>query len=250
MPEKTKTRCDSSSGVDSEAPEMPKSKKKPVKVRTKKECRTDKWANDTPLVISYCQCVNISIHNLAEGHNHNDHINFLRQLMRHAKLSVNIKCLDDRIKELEGLSSPHNVNRLVLLKEWKGKQMGHTGVLPQYVVKAFVEPAMQHKITGCHADHWHSDLMVGLYCVHQYGAISKENVKESEDSAKPTARGYCPMCSYATGNHASINNHVRVHYRLLLECGYKKCVFVEADSLKMYKHGIEKHKHQKAADNA
>ena len=57
--------------------------------------------------------------------------------------------------------------------------MGHTSVLPQYIVKAFVEPVSQCKITGHHSDHWHSDLMVGLYCVHQYSAICKENVKES-----------------------------------------------------------------------
>ena len=39
-------------------------------------------------------------------------------------LSVNIKHLDDRIQELQGLTSSHHVGLLVALKEWTGKQMG------------------------------------------------------------------------------------------------------------------------------
>ena len=100
-----------------------------------------------------------------------------------------------------------------------------------------------------HTDHWHSDLMIGLYNMHKYDSISKENVRRAPDT-KPTALGYCPTCSYATGNHQSINNHIQAHYCLLLECGYSRCVFMEADCSAMYKHGIKKHNHTKAAENA
>ena len=100
MPEKTQARRGSSSGMDLNTPETPKSKKKLVKIHTEKECHTDKWASNSPLVIGYRQCVNISVHNLAEGRNHTDHTDFIRQLMRHATLGINIKYLDDRIKEL------------------------------------------------------------------------------------------------------------------------------------------------------
>ena len=137
-------------------------------------------------------------------------------------LGVNIKSLDDRIKELEGLTSSHHKGLLTALKEWKGKHMGKSGVTPQYVVKAFMEPVSQRKIVKRHDDHWHSDLMIGLYGIHQYDAICKENARRA-DGAKPTALGFCPTCSYATGNHASINNHIRAHYRLLLECSYSRC---------------------------
>ena len=170
----------------------------------------------------------------------------------HESLGVNIKSLDDRIQELEGLTSSHHMGLLAALKEWKNKQMGNSGVTPQYVVKAFAEPVSQRKIVKRHDDHWHSDLMIGLYSIHQYDAICKENARRA-DGAKPTALGFCPTCSYATGNHASINNHIRAHYRLLLECSYNRCVFMEADCTRMYEHGIMKHKHSKAteaADNA
>ena len=242
-----KTRCDPSGGENLDVATMPKSRRKPI--RTAKECQQDKWASDSPLVISYRQHRGIFIHTLPEGHNFDDHTDYIRQLMRHKTLGINIKRLDHRIQELQGLTSSHHVGLLAALKEWTGKQMGNSGVTPQYVVKAFAEPVTQHKIAKRHDDHWHSDLMVGLYSIHQYDAICKENVRRA-DGAKPTALGYCPTCSYATGNHASINNHIRAHYHLLLECSYSRCVFVEADCTKMYEHGVKKHNHTKAADNA
>ena len=243
-----KTGRNPSGDENSETPS--KSKKKPI--RTVQECRRDKWASDSPLAIGYRQRRAISIHRLPEGRNYDDHTDYIRQLMHQESLGVNIKSLDDRIQELEGLTSSHHVGLLAALKEWKGKHMGKSDVAPQYIVKAFVEPVSQRKIVKCHDDHWHSDLMVGLYNIHQYDTICKENARRA-DGAKPTALGFCPTCSYATGNHASINNHIRAHYRLLLECSYNRCVFVEVDCTKMYKHGITKHKHTKAteaADNA
>ena len=242
-----KTRHIPSDGKNSETPTMPKSRKKPI--RTITECQKDKWASDSPLAISYRQHWGIFVHTLPEGCNYGNHTDYIWQLMRHKTLGVNIKQLDDRIQELQGLTSSHHVGLLAALKEWRGKQMGNSSVTPQYVVKAFAEPAMQRKIVKHHDDHWHSDLMIGLYNIHQYDAICKENTKRA-DGTKPTALRYCPTCSYATGNHASINNHIRAHYRLLLECSYSRCVFVEADCTKMYKHGIKKHGHTKAANNA
>ena len=193
MPEKT--RRNASDGEDSETTVTPKSKKK---IRSVQECHKDKWASDLPEIISYRQRVGIFTQNLPEGRNYTDHTDYIRQLMHHKTISVNIMQLDDRIAELQGLTSSHHVGCLASLKEWKGKQMGNSGVNPQYVVKAFLELAMQRKISARHADHWHLDLMIGLYSVHRYNAISKENLRRA-DGAKLTALGYCPMCSYATG---------------------------------------------------
>ena len=176
MPEKT--RCDQSGGEDSEMPMTPKSRKKPI--QTVKECRKAKWVSDSPLAISYCQCMAIFVHNLPEGRNCNDHTDYIWQVMRHDKLRVNIKLLDDRIKELQGLTSAHHMGLLAVLKEWKGKQMGNSSITPQYMVEAFAEPASQRKIMKCHDDHWHSDLMVGLYNIHQYDAICKENARRAD----------------------------------------------------------------------
>ena len=44
-----------------------------------------------------------------------------------------------RSKDLQGLTSTHHVGLQTVLSEWKNKQMGNSGVIPQYVVKAFLE---------------------------------------------------------------------------------------------------------------
>ena len=109
-----KTRRDPSGGENSDVVTTPKSRRKPI--RMAKECQQDKWASDSPLAISYRQCRGIFIHTLPEGRNFDDHTDYIRQLMRHKTLGVNIKRLDDRIQELQGLTSSHHVGLLVALK--------------------------------------------------------------------------------------------------------------------------------------
>ena len=48
--------------------------------------------------------------------------------------------------------------------------------------------------------------------------------------------GYCPFCSYASTNHQTLNNHIRMHLRLTLACGMKDCWFVTHSSDLMWKH--------------
>ena len=188
----------------------------------------------------YRQRVNISIHTLAEGRHYDNHTNYIRQLMAEPAYGLNVMSIEDRIEDLEGFTSEYHKALLAALKAWQGRKMGNSGVYPQYVVKVFIEPKTQRKITRHHPEHWQSDLMLGLYNVHQYEVISKENTLRAGD-AKPSTLGFCPICSYNTGNHQSTNNHIRAHYRLLLQCGYGKCSYVEADCKQMYDHGVKKH---------
>ena len=55
--------------------------------------------------------------------------------------------IEDRIEDLEGLTSEYHKALLAALKAWQGKKMGNSGVYPQYVVKVFIEPKTQRKIT-------------------------------------------------------------------------------------------------------
>ena len=48
--------------------------------------------------------------------------------------------------------------------------------------------------------------------------------------------GYCPFCSYASTNHRTLNNHIRMHLRLTLACGMKDCWFMTHNSDFMWKH--------------
>ena len=48
--------------------------------------------------------------------------------------------------------------------------------------------------------------------------------------------GYCPFCSYASTNHWTLNNHIRMHLCFTLACGMKDCWFVIQSSDLMWKH--------------
>ena len=52
---------------------------------------------------------------------------------------------------------------------------------------------------------------------------------------------YCPFCSYGCSNHQAINNHVRMHFRAILMCGWPSCYFVHMQSKKMIEHSTEVH---------
>ena len=52
---------------------------------------------------------------------------------------------------------------------------------------------------------------------------------------------YCPFCAYATSNHRAVNNHVRMHFRAILVCGWPGCYFVHMQSLKMIENSSEVH---------
>ena len=48
--------------------------------------------------------------------------------------------------------------------------------------------------------------------------------------------GYCPFCSYASTNHWTLNNHIRMHLRLSLACGMPDCWFITHSAESMWKH--------------
>ena len=49
--------------------------------------------------------------------------------------------------------------------------------------------------------------------------------------------GFCPLCSYASGTHRAISNHIRAHLRLAMFCGW--CYYVSLSTEDMLKHGKE-----------
>ena len=49
--------------------------------------------------------------------------------------------------------------------------------------------------------------------------------------------GFCPFCSYVSGTHKAISNHIRGHLRLAMFCGW--CYYVSLSTEDMLKHGKE-----------
>ena len=110
---------------------------------------------------------------------------------------------------------------------------------PEYVVKAFLVPQSQSVIQKGDNNHWDTSAMIRLYNLHKYEAVGKGNKKVD---SKMVMKGYCPFCEYNAGNNGSINNHIRVHYRLVLECGLANCNVVLYDAERMVSHAKDKHK--------
>ena len=49
--------------------------------------------------------------------------------------------------------------------------------------------------------------------------------------------GFCPLCSYSSGGHRALSNHIRTHFRLAMFCGW--CYYASVSTEDMFKHGKE-----------
>ena len=82
--------------------------------------------------------------------------------------------------------------------------------------------------------------------IRLYDIVSLASTKKVEKSGSlmykgrvvqgKVAHGYCPFCSYASTNHCTLNNHIRMHLHLTLACGMKDCWFITHNSDLMWKH--------------
>ena len=88
------------------------------------------------------------------------------------------------------------------------------------------------------------DQNIGLYDI-----VSPASMKKVERSGQTTVRGknirgnvdygYCPLCLYASQNHWTLNNHVRMHFRVTMACGMPDCWYVSHNADSMWKHATQ-----------
>ena len=52
---------------------------------------------------------------------------------------------------------------------------------------------------------------------------------------------FCLFCAYTASNHRAINNHVRMHFRAIMVCGWPSCYFIHMQLKKMIEHSAEAH---------
>ena len=91
-----------------------------------------------------------------------------------------------------------------------------------------------------HAD-WGRDNNIGLYDIHSPLAMAKKEKSgttrfEGKALQGKVAHGYCPMCPYASECSRTLNNHVRLHYRMTMVCGYPGCWEVLHNASAMWAH--------------
>ena len=129
---------------------------------------------------------------------------------------------------------------------WEKGMMG----IPQESVKAgpikcryiiFVLHSVEGQIIDALNSDYRRDWNIGLYDIISLASTRKVEkngtlVYKGRVVQGKVTYGYCPFCSYASTNHRTLNNHIRMHLHLTLACGMKDCWFVTHSSDLMWKH--------------
>ena len=76
----------------------------------------------------------------------------------------------------------------------------------------------------------------GLIRLHEKDAICQHQYHNV------VVGGKCPICAYCTDNHDSVNNHIRMHWRMGLVCSF--CEHIDVNMNGMLGHGQAIHTHR------
>ena len=115
---------------------------------------------------------------------------------------------------------------------------------PALVVRVLMD--CEGNIIACDHSVYGKEQNIGLHNVVSLAAMARVTATETYivDGVPTMIKAdyaYCPFCSYACSNHRAINNHVRMHFRAILMCGWPGCYFVHMQSKKMIEHSAEVH---------
>ena len=103
-----------------------------------------------------------------------------------------------------------------------------------------------HVLKDCDHQEYGKEQNIGLHDVVSPAAMARVTVQETYivDGIPTTIKAdnaYCPFCAYTASNHQAINNHVRMHLRAIMVCGWPGCYFVHMQSKRMIEHSAEAH---------
>ena len=112
-------------------------------------------------------------------------------------------------------------------------------LLPRYVMQ--VLQARNGVVVDSHHPHWGRDHNIGLYDINSPLAMVKKEKSgttryEGRSLPGKVSHAYCPMCLYASECARTMNNHVRLHYRMTMVCGYPDCWEVLHNATLMWAH--------------
>ena len=109
----------------------------------------------------------------------------------------------------------------------------------RYVIR-ILQSVEGHIIDASDSDYGR-DWNIGLYDI-----VSAASTKKVEKNGQmlwkgcsvsgKVSYGYCLFCSYASTNHRTLNNHIRMHLHLSLACGMPDCWYITHSAESMWKH--------------
>ena len=91
---------------------------------------------------------------------------------------------------------------------------------------------------------WAKENMPGLYQLFISQLISRYSMsvpKEGGGKTKMKSEGFSPFCSFKNTRHDAINDHIRMHLRMLLVCWVGTCFHIEVSCATMWTHAKEVH---------
>ena len=115
---------------------------------------------------------------------------------------------------------------------------------PEFAVRVLMD--CEGNLIDCDHQVYGKEQNIGLHDVISPAAMAQVTVRETYivDGIPTTIKAdnaFCPFCAYTASNHRAINNHVRMHFRAILVCGWPGCYFVHMQSKKMIEHSAEAH---------
>ena len=196
-----------------------------------------------------------NITNLREGPNTDDHTAYLRDsVLKNQPNSYacagnlqTVKAFHKRLhsecKDPEKLEKADNMLHHRVLPGVPDGLVGEDGqkvrLLPRYVMQV-LQNCNGVVVDSHHAD-WGRDHNIGLYDIHSPLAMAKKEKSgttrfEGKSLPGKVSHGYCPMCPYTSECSRTLNNHVRLHYRMTMVCGYPGCWEVIHNASLMWAH--------------
>ena len=115
---------------------------------------------------------------------------------------------------------------------------------PKLVVRVLVD--CYDEPIDCDHCEYGKEQNIGLHDVIHPAAMARVTARETHmvDGFPTRVKvdvAFCPFCNYTASHHRSLNNHVRMHLRAILVCGWPGCYFVHMQAIHMIEHSAKVH---------
>ena len=115
---------------------------------------------------------------------------------------------------------------------------------PEFAVRVLMD--CEGNLIDCEHQVYGKEQNIGLHDVVSPAAMARVTARETYIvDGIPTSikadNAFCLFCAYTASNHRAINNHVWMHFRAIMVCGWPGCYFVHMQSKKMIEHSAEAH---------
>ena len=115
---------------------------------------------------------------------------------------------------------------------------------PEFTVRVLMD--CEGNLIDCDHQVYGKEQNIGLHDVISLAAMAQVMAWETYivdgiSTSIKADNAFCPFCAYTASNHWAINNHVRMHFRAIMVCGWPGCYFMHMQTKKMIEHSAEAH---------